>query len=92
MMQMRWQFMKTARAQRRLHILKGRTPMKSDNSLNWTSITPRRMYVRAKCQAEKCSRQTGPMQNISIGFRVEDNKQCVLEELLFKMQTVYRVF
>lgn len=49
-------------------------------------------YVRAKGSAEKFSRRTGPLQNISIGFRIQDHKKGVLEEMLKKMELVFRVF
>ena len=49
-------------------------------------------YLRAKAAPEKFSKRKGPMQNVSIGFRVSDSKTDELEKFCKDNLLVYRIF
>ncbi len=49
-------------------------------------------YLRAKASPEKYSKRSGPMQNISIGFKVADSKKSQLEIVLQKTPFAYKIF
>ena len=49
-------------------------------------------YLRAKSVPEKFSRSKGPMQNVSIGFRVPDSKAEDLQKFCRENHLVYRIF
>ena len=50
-------------------------------------------YLRAKAAPQKkFSKRKGPMQNVSIGFRVSDSKTDELEKFCEDNLLVYRIF
>ena len=49
-------------------------------------------YLRAKCVPEKFNKRKGPMQNVSIGFRVSDTKVEELENFCKDGHMIYKIF